>query len=84
MELTIGKFRDLSVEEARKKAEEYNHIVGQGKDPSREEHEEELTYDQLFDIYIDKYAKHETSTWEAAIEITGGISRAGETNAFRR
>jgi integrase len=67
VELTIGKFGDLSIEQARHQAEVYNHIVGQGKDPSAKL-QEELTYDQLFDLYIEKYAKHETTTWEAAIE----------------
>lgn len=66
IEITLGRFGDLSIEQARRKAEELNSIIGDGKDPSLDQ-TQELTYGQLFDLYIDQYAKHETSTWEEAV-----------------
>lgn len=67
VELTFGKFEDLSIEQARNKAAELNHLIGQGLDPTAAR-AFELTYDELFSRYIDDYAKHETSTWEEAVQ----------------
>ena len=66
VELNLGKFGDLSIDQARRKSDELNHLIGQGKDPTAKQ-KGEITYDQLFTIYIEQYAKHETSTWEEAI-----------------
>ncbi|CAN5319945.1 tyrosine-type recombinase/integrase [soil metagenome] len=66
VEITIGKLGDLSIEQARAKAGAYNQIIGQGQDPSANQRGE-LNYEQLFNKYIEDYAKHETRTWEEAI-----------------
>ena len=67
VEIVLGRFGDLSIEQARQKADELNRIIGQGKNPIVIELGE-LTYDRLFRTYIEQYAKHETSTWEEAVE----------------
>lgn len=46
VEITIGKFEDVSIEQARLKATEFNHIVGLGRDPTAGI-SRELTYDEL-------------------------------------
>lgn len=71
VEMHIGKFADMSIENARKKAVEYNHIVGAGKDPSADKEEKEITYDRLFQSYIENYAKDHTVTWPEAIKDHG-------------
>jgi len=55
----------MTLEQARIKANEFNVIVGQLKDPSKPS--TELTYGMLFQRYLDDYAKLQTSTWESAI-----------------
>lgn len=68
IEITIGKFEDLSIEQARNKASEINHFIGTGKDPTKEI-EVEITYDQLFQRYINDHAKHQTTTWQESINV---------------
>jgi len=62
-EITIGKFEDVKLEQARIKATELNHIVGEGKDPSLKRRSA-LTYGALFNRYIEEYASLHTTTWE--------------------
>jgi integrase len=66
-EITLGKFGDVKLEQARKKAEELNSLVGKGKDPTIERKESLHTLDSLFDAYIEGYAKIHTKTWQSAI-----------------
>lgn len=67
VEIRIGKFEDLSLDQARNKASEYNYIVGEDRDPTAGK-QGELTYDQLFSRYINDYAKEHTATWEESIQ----------------
>lgn len=68
VELQISKFEDISLENARKKAAEFNYLVGEGKDPSAGPRQKEFTYDDIFRCYIDDYAKIHTATWEEAVQ----------------
>lgn len=67
VELTIGKFDDISIEQARHRAEHFNSMVGEKKDPSRKP-KGELTYGLLFEQYLEQYAKLHTVTWEETIK----------------
>ncbi len=66
VDITLGRFGDLKPEQARNKAQELNLLVGQGKDPSFARHGE-MTYGELFQRYIDDYARHETARWEEQV-----------------
>jgi integrase len=65
-EITIGAFEDVPLEEARKRAEEFNVIVGDKKDPSLTR-EAGITYGALFNRYLEEYAKTRTTTWQSAV-----------------
>lgn len=67
-EINIGKFEDLKLEKARSIANEYNHLVGKGQDPSLKSEYDVLTYDTLFERYIEEYAKLHTITWQEAVK----------------
>lgn len=68
VELTLGRFEDLTIENARIKCNELNTLVGQGLDPSKlqQQRKTELTYGDLFTIYLNEYAKLFTATWKEA------------------
>jgi len=68
IEITLGRFEDLSIEQARTKAESYNHSVGQGQDPSANQ-KGDITYGDLFETYIEQYAKLHTATWQEAMNV---------------
>ena len=63
IEFTIGKYGDVSIEQARLKATELNHLIGRGKDPSLAE-PAPPTYGEIFKRYIDEYASLHTVTWK--------------------
>jgi integrase len=66
-EITLGRFEDLQLEQARKKATELNYLVGLGKDPSLAR-QRNMTYGQLFSRYIEEYAKLHTATWQETVK----------------
>lgn len=64
--VTLGKYPDLSVENARKEAYK---ILGQfttGKNPNIEKQKirQDLTLKQVFDDYLERHAKKHKKTWE--------------------
>ncbi len=63
IEFTIGKYGDVSLEQARTKATELNHLIGLGKDPSITE-PPPPTYGEIFRRYIEEYASLHTVTWK--------------------
>ncbi len=67
VEITLGKFDDMSIEQARQSAENLNSTIGQKKDPSLKA-KPELTYDKLFERYIEDYARLHTVTWEETVK----------------
>lgn len=56
---TIGRYGDLTVDEARRIAKEWAAMVAQGGDPSKERQEiaDQPTLQRLFDDYLERYAK---------------------------
>lgn len=63
IEFTIGKYGDVSLEQARMKATQLNHLIGLGKDPSITE-PPPPTYGEIFRRYIAEYASLHTVTWK--------------------
>ena len=62
----LGQFPDFTIEQARGKADEYNAAFSHGKNPAevRRLTRAELTLGDLFQQYIDRYAKLHTKTWQ--------------------
>jgi integrase len=60
--IKLGIFPDLSVENARKFAQRISANVAEGKPPI-EEHREETTLGQLFQTYLDVWAKSRKKSW---------------------
>ncbi len=64
--LTIGRFPDLKVGEARDIADKWNGLIARKVDPRKLENEagEKTTLGQLFEEYLDRYAKENKKSWE--------------------
>lgn len=67
---TIGQFPDLSIEQARIAAQKINADLAQGVDPMDQKRlaKKELTLGELFDKYIEDYAKGRCQTWEEMVK----------------
>ena len=66
--VTIGPYPDLSIEQARGKAEELNGAIARGENPAakRREIRQEATLGELFDTYLEHHAKRlHKRTWPA-------------------
>lgn len=64
--ITLGRYPDLSIEQARKMAMTTNTAIAEGKNPAqvKREHKAELTFGDLFDDYLNKHAKIKKRLWE--------------------
>ena len=64
--MVIGRFPDFTIEQARGKAGKINSAFSIGKNPAdlRRLAKGEPTLGQLFDEYVERYAKDHTKTWE--------------------
>lgn len=64
--IRIGKFPDLSIENARSEASNFNHLIERGINPNQEKQKikAELTFKDLFDRYINEHAKIHKKSWE--------------------
>lgn len=64
--IKIGAFPDLSITEAREKVIEYKNQIAKGTNPAKEKNKlsNEMTFKELFDKYINDYAKHNTKSWK--------------------
>ena len=65
LRITIGRYPDLSIEQARGKASELNAAIANGANPAeiRRGKTAEFTFEDLFHLYIEKHAKHKKITW---------------------
>jgi integrase len=68
--VTIGKYPYISIEQARAKATEINAMIAQGKNPNApmREVKAEMTLQELFQLYIDRWAKPRKKTWQEDID----------------
>lgn len=64
--LKIARFPDLNPKEAREAAVDYKNQIAKGVNPAEEKRKlsNEITFKELFDRYIDEYAKHNTKGWK--------------------
>jgi integrase len=64
--LRLGVFPDLSIEQARKLTAKAAAAVAEGRDPQaeRQARRSELTLRELFDHYLNQYAKDHKKTWQ--------------------
>lgn len=64
--VTIGRFPDTSVDQARSEAAKFNAALVDGGSPAavRRERREEQTFGDLFDTYLSRHAKVHKKTWK--------------------
>lgn len=65
--VTLGRFPDISIEQARGKAAEVNSIIAKGENPNDKRRAEraEITLRELFDEYLERHAKlFKEDSWE--------------------
>ena len=62
----MGRFPDLSIEQARRKAESINATIAQGENPNdrRRAERAEITFGTLFNEYLERHAKLHKRSWE--------------------
>lgn len=63
--IKLGNFPSLTVEQAKKKADVINAAIAQGKNPNAVKREDraELTLNDLFEEYMERYAKVHKKSW---------------------
>jgi integrase len=63
--ITIGPFVDLSIDQARTRAEEMNGAIALGTNPAKERRRvrDEMTLGELFAKFIEEHAKERKKTW---------------------
>ncbi len=64
--VTVGPFTDLSIEQARGRAEQMNADIALGNNPAadRRSIRAEATLQELFDVYLERHAKVFKRSWE--------------------
>ncbi len=64
--IILGKFPDLSIENARKMAQKTKGEIAQGVNPQEKKKalRDDLTFAELFDIYLERHAKKHKKTWK--------------------
>lgn len=63
--VTLGRYPDLGIEQARKKAMEINLLIAEGKSPAdiKRGQKAEFTFADLFADYLERHAKLKKKTW---------------------
>lgn len=65
--MTIGEYPDITIEQARKKAQELKGLVASGKDPYEEKRRAKAmnkTFEELYHEYMERYAKKHKRSWK--------------------
>ena len=64
--VTLGKLKDMTVEQARDQARIIIASIVQGENPAhvRRAHRKEMTFAELFDAYMERHAKLKKITWK--------------------
>jgi len=64
--VTLGRYPEMSIEQARRKSAEINAAIEFGANPAevKRAHKGELTFGDLFKEYLDRHAKTHKRTWE--------------------
>jgi hypothetical protein len=64
--ITLGKYPEMTVEEARNEAQKIISEMIKGKNPNDEKKKlrAETTFGELFTLYMERYSKHHKKTWK--------------------
>jgi integrase len=64
--ITLGKYPEMTVEEARNEAQKIISEMIKGKNPNDEKKKlrAETTFGELFSLYMERYSKHHKKTWK--------------------
>lgn len=64
--VTLGRYPDLSIENARKKAHEVNAQIAEGINPNdlKNELKQEISFGDLFNEYMERYSKKHKRSWK--------------------
>lgn len=68
---TLGRFPELTIEQARAKASGFHSAITNGKNPveARRAERSELTLGELFEEYLNRHLKKSRKTWETVIVV---------------
>jgi integrase len=68
--VTLGRYPDMTIEQARRKAAEINAAIEGGANPAeaKRAHKAEPTFADLFNEYIERHAKLEKRTWAEDVQ----------------
>lgn len=64
--ITLGRFPEMTIEQARRKAAEITTLILEGKNPAevKRQRKSELTFAELFTEYLERHAKPRKRTWK--------------------
>lgn len=68
--ITLGRYPDMTIEQARKQAMEINLSISEGNNPAeiKRKKNAERTFDHLFNEYIERHSKQNKKTWNEDIK----------------
>ena len=68
--ITLGRYPDMTIEQARRKAAEINSLILEGKNPAevKRQHKAEPTFSDLFTDYLEHHAKPRKKTWNEDVQ----------------
>lgn len=68
--ITLGTFPDMTIEQARKAAQKLKADLAQGLNPVEEKRrrKEEMTFKELFEIYMDRHSRPRKRTWQEDLD----------------
>lgn len=71
--ITLGRYPDLTIEQARGKAQAINAAIAHGENPADKKRaaRKEMTFGALFAEYLERHAKHNKRTWEEDRDVFG-------------
>ena len=71
--VTLGRFPDMTIEQARRKAADINAAIEGGANPAgvKRAHKAEPTFAILFNEFIERHAKHSKITWKEDVQQYG-------------
>ncbi|MBP6952474.1 MAG: site-specific integrase [Alphaproteobacteria bacterium] len=65
--VTLGKYPDMTIEQARNEAQKIITEMLKGKNPNDEKKKlrAETSFGEMFALYMDRYSKHQKKTWQS-------------------
>ncbi len=68
--ITLGTFPDMTIEQARKQAQQYKADMARGVNPADEKRKarQEMTFEELFEIYMERHSKPRKRTWREDLD----------------